>query len=88
MVSGNLSILFGYKGPSYAIVSAAPPPPIRLATPRLIEYGDADVMVAGGTEATICPLAIGGFSSAKACPPATTTWPPPAVRGTPAAMVL
>ena len=87
MVSGNLSILFGYKGPSYAIVSACTTATHSIGA-RLIEYGDADVMVAGGTEATICPLAIGGFSSAKACPPATTTRPPPAVRGTPAAMAL
>ncbi len=67
MVSGNLSILFGYKGPSYAIVSACTTATHSIGdAARLIEYGDADVMVAGGTEATICPLAIGGFSSAKA----------------------
>lgn len=67
MVSGNLSILFGYKGPSYAIVSACTTATHSIGdAARLIEYGDADVMVAGGTEATICPLAIGGFASARA----------------------
>ncbi|ACO73561.1 Beta-ketoacyl synthase [Laribacter hongkongensis HLHK9] len=67
MVSGNLSILYGYKGPSYAIVSACTTATHSIGdAARLIEYGDADVMVAGGAESTVCPLAIGGFASAKA----------------------
>ena len=67
MISGNLSILYGYKGPSYAIVSACTTATHSIGdAARLIEYGDADVMVAGGAESTVCPLAIGGFASAKA----------------------
>ncbi len=67
MVSGNLSILFGFQGPSYAIVSACTTATHSIGdAARLIEYGDADVMVAGGTESTVCPLAIGGFASARA----------------------
>ncbi len=67
MVSGNLSIHYGFKGPSYAIVSACTTATHSIGdAARLIEYGDADVMVAGGTESTVCPLAIGGFASARA----------------------
>jgi 3-oxoacyl-[acyl-carrier-protein] synthase II len=67
MISGNLSIMFGLKGPNLAMVSACTTGTHCIGeSARIIEYGDADVMVAGGSEATICPLAIGGFSSAKA----------------------
>ena len=67
MISGNLSIMFGLKGPNLAMVSACTTGTHCIGeSARLIEYGDADVMVAGGSEATICSLAIGGFSSAKA----------------------
>ena len=67
MISGNLSILFGLKGPNLAMVSACTTGTHCIGeSARIIEYGDADVMVAGGSEATVCPLAIGGFSSAKA----------------------
>lgn len=67
MISGNLSIMFGLKGPNLAMVSACTTGTHCIGeSARIIEYGDADVMVAGGSEATISPLAIGGFSSAKA----------------------
>jgi 3-oxoacyl-[acyl-carrier-protein] synthase II len=67
MISGNLSIMYGLKGPNLAMVSACTTGTHCIGeSARMIEYGDADVMVAGGSEATVCSLAIGGFSSAKA----------------------
>ena len=67
MISGNLSIMYGLKGPNLAMVSACTTGTHCIGeSARVIEYGDADIMVAGGSEATICSLAIGGFSSAKA----------------------
>jgi len=67
MISGNLSIMYGYKGPNYALVSACTTATHCIGdAARLIEYGDADVMIAGGAESTVCPLAIGGFASARA----------------------
>ena len=67
MISGNLSIMYGFQGPNLAIVTACTTATHCVGeAARLIQYGDADVMVAGGAEATVCPLAIGGFSSAKA----------------------
>lgn len=67
MVSGNLSILLGIKGPNYAVVSACSSGlhSIGLGA-RTIAYGDADAMVCGGAESTVTPLAVGGFCSAKA----------------------
>ncbi|MFN9031721.1 MAG: beta-ketoacyl-ACP synthase II [Betaproteobacteria bacterium] len=67
MISGNLSIMLGLKGPNLAIVTACTTGLHSIgAAGRLIEHGDADVMVAGGAESTICPLGIGGFDSMKA----------------------
>jgi len=67
MISGNLSIMFGLKGPNLAMVSACTTGTHCIGeSARIIEYGDADVMVAGGAEATLCALAVGGFSSARA----------------------
>jgi len=67
MISGNLSILFGLKGPNLAIVTACTTGLHCIGEAgRLIEYGDADVMVAGGAEATVCPLGVGGFASMQA----------------------
>lgn len=67
MISGNLSILFGLKGPNLAMVTACSTGTHCIGeSARLIEYGDADVMLAGGSEATTTPLAVGGFASAKA----------------------
>lgn len=67
LVSGQLSIMLGLKGPSYAVVSACTTGLHSIGdAARLIEYGDADVMVAGGAEATISPLGIGGFAAMRA----------------------
>ena len=67
MISGNLSIKYGLKGPNLAIVTACTTGLHCIgAAARLIEYGDADVMIAGGAEATISPLGLGGFASARA----------------------
>ena len=67
MISGHLSILFGLKGPNVAAVTACTTGlhSIGLAA-RLIQYGDADVMIAGGAESTISALGVGGFASARA----------------------
>ncbi len=67
MISGNLSIMYGFKGPCLAMVSACTTANHCIGdSARLIEYGDADIMVAGGSEAAICALAVGGFSAARA----------------------
>jgi 3-oxoacyl-[acyl-carrier-protein] synthase II len=67
MIAGNLSIQYGLKGPNLAIVTACTTGLHSIGEAgRLIEYGDADVMIAGGSESTICPLGIGGFDSMKA----------------------
>lgn len=67
MISGNVSILLGLKGPNYCIVTACTTATHCIGdSARMIEYGDADVMLAGGAESSITPLAVGGFSSAKA----------------------
>ncbi|MCB1929044.1 MAG: beta-ketoacyl-ACP synthase II [Rhodocyclaceae bacterium] len=67
MISGNLSIMHGMKGPNISVVTACTTGlhAIGLAA-RMIEYGDADAMVCGGAESSVTPLAIGGFASAKA----------------------
>jgi len=67
MISGNLSIMFGLKGPNVAIVTACTTGTHSIGdAARMIEYGDADVMVAGGSEAAITELSVGGFASARA----------------------
>jgi len=67
MVSGNLSIILGLKGPNMAIVTACTTGLHCIgAAGRLIEYGDADAMIAGGTESSVCPLGVGGFASMQA----------------------
>jgi len=67
MVAGMISIQYGLKGPNYSIVSACTTSTHAIGdAARLIEYGDADVMVAGGAEATINLLGVGGFCACKA----------------------
>ena len=67
MISGNLSIMYGLKGPNVAIVTACTTGTHSIGdAARMIEYGDADVMIAGGSEAAITELAVAGFASAKA----------------------
>lgn len=67
MISGNLSIMYGYKGPNIAIVSACSTGTHSIGDAgRLIEYGDADIMIAGGAECTVSPLGLGGFCAARA----------------------
>ncbi|MCC7544814.1 MAG: beta-ketoacyl-ACP synthase II [Aquabacterium sp.] len=67
MISGHVSIKYGFKGPTLGVVTACTTGlhAIGLAA-RMIESGDADVMVAGGAESTVSPLGIGGFASARA----------------------
>jgi 3-oxoacyl-[acyl-carrier-protein] synthase II len=67
MISGDLSIKFGLRGPNLAIVTACTTGLHCIGqAARLIEYGDADVMIAGGSESTVSPLGLGGFASARA----------------------
>jgi len=67
MVSGNLSIKYGLKGPNFAIVTACTTGTHNIGdASRLIEYGDADVMIAGGTEMSTTNIGLGGFAAARA----------------------
>ncbi len=67
MISGNLSIIYGMKGPNYAITTACATATHSIGdASRLIEYGDADVMVAGGAEMATSVTGLGGFAAARA----------------------
>ncbi len=67
MISGLVSIHYGYRGPNLGTVSACSTANHSIGeAARLIEYGDADIMVAGGSEATVSPLGVGGFCAARA----------------------
>ncbi len=67
MVSGHVSIMYGAKGPNIAMATACSTGTHSIGeAARFIEYGDADVMIAGGAEAAISPLGLGGFSAARA----------------------
>ena len=67
MISGHVSIKFGFKGPNISVVSACTTGLHAIGlSARMIEYGDCDVMIAGGAEATTSPLGVGGFAAARA----------------------
>ncbi|HEY6135900.1 MAG TPA: beta-ketoacyl-ACP synthase II [Rubrivivax sp.] len=67
MISGHISIQYGFTGPNLSIVTACTTGLHCIGEAgRLIEYGDVDVMVAGGAESTVSPLGIGGFAAARA----------------------
>ncbi|HSN39952.1 MAG TPA: beta-ketoacyl-ACP synthase II, partial [Burkholderiales bacterium] len=67
LISGQLSIMYGLKGPNLAVVTACTTANHNIGEAgRLIEYGDADVMIAGGAEACVSPLGVGGFCAARA----------------------
>ena len=67
LISGQVSIRYGFKGPNHAVVTACSTGAHAIGdASRLIKYGDADVMVAGGAEAAICEIGIAGFNACKA----------------------
>jgi 3-oxoacyl-[acyl-carrier-protein] synthase II len=67
MISGHISIKYGFKGPNLAVVTACTTGLHCIGDAgRMIEYGDADVMIAGGAESTVSPLGVGGFAAARA----------------------
>ena len=67
LVSGHVSIYCGFRGPNLGLVTACTTGLHSIGqSARIIEYGDADIMIAGGAESTVSPLGIGGFASAKA----------------------
>jgi 3-oxoacyl-[acyl-carrier-protein] synthase II len=67
MIAGNLSIMYGMKGPNIAIVTACTTSTHNIGmAARIIAHDDADIMVAGGAEMTTCPTGIGGFAAARA----------------------
>ena len=67
MISGHVSIKFGFRGPNIAVVTACTTGLHAIGlSARLIEYGDCDVMIAGGAEATVSALGVGGFAAARA----------------------
>lgn len=67
LVSGNLSIKYGFKGPNHSVVTACSTGAHAIGdAARLIQFGDADVMVAGGAESAVCRVGLGGFAAARA----------------------
>jgi 3-oxoacyl-[acyl-carrier-protein] synthase II len=67
LASGQVSIKYGYMGPNHAIVTACATGTHAIGdSARMIEYGDVDVMIAGGAESAICEIGIGGFASLRA----------------------
>jgi len=81
LVSGHVSIRYGFTGPNHAIVTACSTGAHAIGdAARLIQYGDADVMIAGGSEAAICPIGLAGFAAARALSTAYNDNPPLASR--------
>ena len=81
LASGNVSIRFGFKGPNHAVVTACSTGAHAIGdAARLIQLGDADVMVAGGTEAAICRIGVAGFVAARALSTSFNDNPPAASR--------
>ena len=67
MISGHVSMKYGFKGPNIAVVTACTTGLHAIGiSARMIEYGDADVMVCGGAESTVSPLGVGGFAAMRA----------------------
>ena len=67
LISGQVSIRFGFKGPNHAVVTACSTGAHAIGdAARLIQWGDADVMIAGGAESPICEIGIAGFNACKA----------------------
>ncbi|HTZ71477.1 MAG TPA: beta-ketoacyl-ACP synthase II [Acetobacteraceae bacterium] len=81
LASGHLSIKYGFKGPNHSAVTACATGVHAIGdAARLIMWGDADVMVAGGAEAAVCPLGIGGFAASRALSTGFNDTPPKASR--------
>jgi 3-oxoacyl-[acyl-carrier-protein] synthase II len=81
LASGQVSIRYGFRGPNHAVVTACSTGSHAIGdATRMIQWGDADVMVAGGAEAAICRLGIAGFSASRALSTGYNDTPPAASR--------